>query len=58
MPTMPAPEFTPDRNPALSEDGTHVAVPRFKFAGGVMHQLWFPCDGVSAAEWREVDSDD
>ena len=54
----PAPEFNADRNPAMSDEGTHVALPRFQFVGGMLRQLWWPCDGVSGPEWRDVVSDD
>lgn len=44
----------PDRNPVLDAAGTHTGVARFVFVGGRLFQLFYPCDGVSAPEWREV----
>lgn len=45
---------SPDRNPVLDDDGTHIGIARFVLIGGALHQLFWPCDGVSGAEWREV----
>lgn len=51
-------EYTgePGRNPAMDPAGSHVATVRVRFVNGGLQQLFWPCDGVSVAEWRDVES--
>lgn len=54
--TDPVPaNLPPDRNPVMDDQGTHIGLARFTYlSNGQLAQLFWPCDGVSSAEWRPL----